>query len=217
MRPRRNGDFISHFDPREVNNHYTEANFWQYSFFVPQDIPGLIHMMGGDQQAEAKLDGLFSENSETTGRTQADITGLIGQYAHGNEPSHHMGYLYDYIGKPHKTQKLVRTIMDSLYNKGPEGLPGNEDCGQMSAWFVWSAMGFYPVTPGSTYYAVGSPLFDSVHINLENGNRIRILAKGNSLTSVYIRSMKVDGEEQTSNLVTHDDFAKSKEIEFDMS
>lgn len=217
MRPRRNGDFIPNFDPREVNNHYTEANSWQYSFFVPQDIPGLIRMVGGDQQAEAKLDGLFSESSETTGRTQADITGLIGQYAHGNEPSHHMAYLYDYIGKPHKTQKLVRTIMDSLYNKGPEGLPGNEDCGQMSAWYVWSAMGFYPVTPGSPYYAVGSPLFDSVHVNLENGKRLRILAKGNSRTSVYIRSMKVDGVEQTSNLVTHDDFVKAKEIVFEMS
>ena len=114
MRPRRNGDFIPNFDPREVNNHYTEANSWQYSFFVPQDIPGLIRMMGGEQKAEAKLDGLFSANSETTGRTQADITGLIGQYAHGNEPSHHMDYLYDYIGKPHKTQKLVRSIMDML-------------------------------------------------------------------------------------------------------
>lgn len=217
MRPRRNGDFIPNFDPREVNNHYTEANSWQYSFFVPQDIPGLIFMMGGEQKAEAKLDGLFSENSETTGRTQADITGLIGQYAHGNEPSHHMAYLYDYIGKPYKTQRLVRTIMDSLYHKGPAGLPGNEDCGQMSAWYVWSALGFYPVTPGSPYYALGSPLFDSVHVNLENGNRIRMLAKGNSPTAVYVRSLSVDGLAKTDNLMTHQDFVKSKEIVFEMS
>ena len=217
MRPRRNGDYIPNFDPREVNNHYTEANSWQYSFFVPQDIPGLIKLMGGEQQAEAKLDGLFSESSATTGRTQADITGLIGQYAHGNEPSHHMAYLYDYIGKPFKTQKLVRTIMDSLYNKGPEGLPGNEDCGQMSAWYVWSALGFYPVTPGSPYYAIGSPLFDSVSISLESGKNMKIVAKGNSPTAVYIRSMYVDGISKEDNLITHDDFVKSNRIVFEMS
>jgi predicted alpha-1,2-mannosidase len=179
--------------PREVNNHYTEANSWQYSFFVPQDIPGLVKLMGGDQQAEAKLDGLFSAPTNTTGRTQADITGLIGQYAHGNEPSHHMAYLYDYIGKPWKTQKLVRQIMDSLYHKGPEGLPGNEDCGQMSAWFVWSALGFYPVTPGSPYYALGSSLFDSALVHLENGKSVRLIAKNNSLTAVYVRSLSIDG------------------------
>jgi predicted alpha-1,2-mannosidase len=216
MRPRRNGDFIPNFDPREVNNHYTEANSWQYSFFVPQDIPGLVKLMGGDQQAEAKLDGLFSAPTNTTGRTQADITGLIGQYAHGNEPSHHMAYLYDYIGKPWKTQKLVRQIMDSLYHKGPEGLPGNEDCGQMSAWFVWSALGFYPVTPGSPYYALGSPLFDSALVHLENGKTVRLIAKNNSLTAVYVRSLSIDGVVQDVNLITHDQLTHAKEVVFEM-
>lgn len=216
MRPRRNGDFVPNFDPREVNNHYTEANSWQYSFFVPQDIPGLVKLMGGEQQAEAKLDGLFSAPTSTTGRTQADITGLIGQYAHGNEPSHHMAYLYDYIGKPAKTQKLVRQIMDSLYHKGPEGLPGNEDCGQMSAWFVWSALGFYPVTPGSPYYAMGSPLFDSAIVKLENGNSVRLVAKNNSTTAVYVRKLLIDGIEIRENLILHDQFTKAREIVFIM-
>ena len=217
MRPRRNGDFIPNFDPREVNNHYTEANSWQYSFFVPQDLPGLIQLMGGTQQAEAKLDGLFSENSATTGRTQADITGLIGQYAHGNEPSHHMAYLYDYIGKPWKTQRLVRQIMDSLYNQGPEGLPGNEDCGQMSAWFVWSALGIYPVTPGSPYYAIGSPLFDTAFVQLENGHTTRMITRRATSTDVYIRKISIDGVEFSDNLITHDQFTKANEIIFEMS
>lgn len=217
MRPRRNGDFIPRFDPREVNNHYTEANAWQYSFFVPQDIPGLVNLMGGVQQAEAKLDGLFTENSKTTGRTQADITGMIGQYAHGNEPSHHMAYLYNYIGKPWKTQKLVRNIMDSLYKTGPDGLPGNEDCGQMSAWYVWSAMGFYPVTPGSPYYAVGSPLFDSLQIQLENGRTVRLRTQRSRLSDVYVKQLRIDGKQIDENLITHDQLVNAREIVFEMS
>ncbi len=216
MRPRRNGDFLPNFDPREVNNHYTEANSWQYSFFVPQDIPGLVKLMGGEQQAESKLDGLFTAPTNTTGRTQADITGLIGQYAHGNEPSHHMAYLYDYIGKPWKTQKLVRQIMDSLYHQGPEGLPGNEDCGQMSAWFVWSALGFYPVTPGSPYYALGSPLFDTAIVSLENKRFIRLIAKNNSPTAVYVRKLEIDGKEVSENLITHEELTQAGEIVFTM-
>ncbi len=217
MRPRRNGDFISNFDPREVNNHYTEANSWQYSFFVPQDIPGLVKLMGGEQQAEAKLDGLFSESSKTTGRTQADITGMIGQYAHGNEPSHHMAYLYDYIGKPWKTQRLVRNIMDSLYHRGPEGLPGNEDCGQMSAWYVWSAMGFYPVTPGSPYYAIGSPLFDSLNIHLEDGRTIHIKTKRSGLSEVYVKNILIDGKPLNENIVSHEQLINANQILFEMS
>ena len=217
MRPRRNGGFLSPFDPREVNNHYTEANSWQYSFFVPQDIPGLVKLMGGPSATEKKLDELFTAPTQTTGRTQADITGLIGQYAHGNEPSHHMAYLYDYIGKPWKTQKIVRQILDSLYKKGPEGLPGNEDCGQMSAWYVWSAMGFYPVTPGSPYYAVGTPLFDSITVSLENGNRVRILAERKSVGDIYVKSLQIDGREITGNLITHDELVKAGTIRFVLS
>lgn len=217
MRPRRNGDFIPNFDPREVNNHFTEANSWQYSFFVPHDLKGLITLMGGEQPFEAKLDQLFAEDSRTTGRSQADITGLVGQYAHGNEPSHHMTYLYNYIGKPWKTQRLVRQILDSLYHPGPGGLPGNEDCGQMSAWFVWSAMGFYPVTPGSNEYAIGSPLFDEVRLHLENGHTVRILAEANGTNSRYVERVSVDGREWNSNLISYGQFTTANEIRFTMS
>ena len=147
MRARQNGRWFSPFDPREVNNHYTEANSWQYSFFVPQDIPGLVAALGGPEAFEARLDALFEAPEETTGRTQVDISGLIGQYAHGNEPSHHIAYLYDAIGKPEKRQARVNQILETLYGPGPDGLCGNEDCGQMSAWYVLSSIGKYPVNP----------------------------------------------------------------------
>ncbi|MBU3679885.1 MAG: glycoside hydrolase family 92 protein [Candidatus Kapabacteria bacterium] len=216
MRPRRNGGWLAPFEPREVNNHYTEANSWQYSFFVPQDIPGLVRLMGGANAFERKLDELFSSPTETTGRDQADITGLIGQYAHGNEPSHHMAYLYNYVGKPWKTQRLVRQIMDSLYKPGPEGLPGNEDCGQMSAWYVWSAMGLYPVTPGSPYYAIGTPLFDTATISL--GNRsVSIIADRESPRSVYVRELTIDGISHATNLITHSELAGARQIRFILS
>ena len=149
MRARLNGRWYNPFDPREVNNNYTEANSWQYSFFVPQDIPGLIEALGGPEAFEARLDALFEAPEQTTGRTQADITGLIGQYAHGNEPSHHIAYLYDYIGKPEKRQARVDQILETLYTSAPDGLCGNEDCGQMSAWYVLSSLGKYPVCPVS--------------------------------------------------------------------
>jgi predicted alpha-1,2-mannosidase len=213
MRPRRNGDWLARFDPREVNNHFTEANSWQYTFFVPQDIPGMISMMGGAEATDRKLDSLFTAPTKTTGREQADITGLIGQYAHGNEPSHHMAYLYNYIGKPWKTQRLVRTIMDSLYKLGPDGMPGNEDCGQMSAWYVWSALGLYPVTPGSPYYAIGSPLFDSARVSI--GKRtLRITAERASPGSIYLQSLIIDGKAHEQNLVTHEQLTSARELRF---
>lgn len=155
------------FDPTQVNFMLTEANTWQYNFFVPQDINGHIALMGGDAAYEKKLTELFSTSSEMTGRQQADITGLIGQYAHGNEPSHHMAYLFNFLGKPTMTQKLIHKIMDELYSDKPDGLCGNEDCGQMSAWYVMSAMGFYPVTPASGYYVIGVPHFKKMTVNLE--------------------------------------------------
>lgn len=213
MRPRRNGSFLEPFDPREVNNHFTEANSWQYSFFVPQDIPGLIKRMGGPLDAERKLDELFSAPTKTTGRDQADITGLIGQYAHGNEPSHHMAYLYNYIGKPWKTQRLVRQIMDSLYKTGPEGLPGNEDCGQMSAWYVWSALGLYPVTPGSPFYAIGTPLFDTADVTIGD-HPLRIVATRSSPPSIYVSTLLIDGKPLSDNLITHQQLTSAREIRF---
>ena len=216
MRPRRNGSFIEPFDPREVNNHYTEANSWQYSFFAPHDIPGLVKLMGGPLNAERKLDELFTAPTTTTGREQADITGLIGQYAHGNEPSHHMAYLYNYIGKPWKTQRLVRQIMDSLYKPGPEGLPGNEDCGQMSAWYVWSALGLYPVTPGSPYYAVGTPLFDTSDVTIGD-SRLRVIATRSSPRSIYVNDLLSDGKPLSGNLITHAQLTSAREIRFVLS
>ena len=127
--------------------------------FVPQDISGLIELNGGAKAFENKLDQLFTTPSDLSGRQQADITGLIGQYAHGNEPSHHMAYLYNYVGKPYKTQERVAEILESMYHNAPDGLSGNEDCGQMSSWYVLSALGIYPVTPGLPYYTIGTPIF----------------------------------------------------------
>ena len=145
MRAKMNSNWFQPFDPAEVNYNYTEANSWQYSMFVPQDVSGMIALYGGPDQFEQKLDELFTVSSDLAGRHQVDITGLIGQYAHGNEPSHHMAYLYNYIGKPHKTQARIREILETMYQNAPDGLSGNEDCGQMSSWYVLSAMGFYPV------------------------------------------------------------------------
>jgi predicted alpha-1,2-mannosidase len=169
MRPRMNGGWLTPFDPREVNNHFTEGNSWQYSFFVPQDINGMIQAMGGNDSFEDMLDALFSAPIETTGRTQPDISGLIGQYAHGNEPSHHMAYLYNYVKKPEKCKERVHQILQDFYSSKPDGLIGNEDCGQMSAWYVMSALGIYSVTPGQSEYALVKPFLSEYKVNLENG------------------------------------------------
>ena len=164
MRPRLNGRWLTPFEPREVNNHYTEANSWQYSFFVPHDIDALAAALGGTQALEARLDALFSAPEKTTGRTQADITGQIGQYAHGNEPSHHIAYIYDAVGRPEKRRAIVDHILETLYSSAPDGLCGNEDCGQMSAWYVLSALGRYPLCPvlsSPTLHSSSSPTLPS--------------------------------------------------------
>jgi predicted alpha-1,2-mannosidase len=168
IRPKKNGAWDKPFDPREVNNNYTEGNGWQYTFFVPQDIPGMIEAFGGNEKFEAKLDAMFNSESKTTGRQQVDVTGLIGQYAHGNEPSHHMAYLYNYIGKPEKTQEKVSYILNNFYKNTPDGLIGNEDCGQMSAWYVLSSMGIYSVTPGISEWSVTKPYFQNIKVNFED-------------------------------------------------
>jgi predicted alpha-1,2-mannosidase len=173
MQPRSNGGWYQPFIAKEVNNNYTEANAWQYSFFVPQNIAGLIAAHGGKAAFEAKLDELFTTGSKTEGRNQADISGLIGQYAHGNEPSHHMAYLYNYVGKPQKTRALVSRILREMYANAPDGLAGNEDCGQMSAWYVFSAMGFYPVTPGLNEYQAGTGILSKVRLS-DNNNVIEV-------------------------------------------
>jgi hypothetical protein len=216
MRAKMNGRWFTPFDPREVNFNFTEANSWQYSFFAPQDIDGLIKIMGGKEAFKKKLDSLFTTSSETTGREQSDITGLIGQYAHGNEPSHHMAYLYDYIGKPWKTQQQVRQIMDEFYTNEPAGLCGNEDCGQMSAWYVLSAMGFYPVTPGTNIYAIGTPIFPELTINMENGKTFVIKANNLSGENLYIQSAILNGNPYTKSFLNHKDIVSGGKLVFEM-
>ena len=216
FRGKSNGSFITPFDPTQVNFMLTEANTWQYNFFVPQDINTHIDMLGGDNGYDAKLDSLFGTKMELSGRHQSDITGLIGQYAHGNEPSHHMAYLYNFVGKPWKTQKLVRQIMDDLYSNKPDGLSGNEDCGQMSAWYVLSAMGFYSVTPGTDKYIIGSPIFDTITINLENENKFKVIALDNSDDNIYIQSVSYNGKPWTKSYITNDMIMNGGELEMNM-
>lgn len=216
LRGKRIGMFTEPFDATEVNFMLTEANTWQYTFYVPQDISGLKELMGGDSLFEMKLDEMFTASTDLSGRQQADITGLIGQYAHGNEPSHHMAYLYNYVQNPAKTQKLVRQIMNDLYGAGPDGLCGNEDCGQMSAWFVMSALGFYPVTPAIGYYTIGSPLFDEVTINLDNGKKFIIKAKENSMSNVFIQSSDFNGKRYSKTFIDHRVLMQGGTLDFQM-
>ncbi|NOX86030.1 MAG: glycoside hydrolase family 92 protein, partial [Chlorobi bacterium] len=216
FRGRSNGSFVEPFDPTEVNFMLTEANTWQYNFFVPQDISTHIGLLGGDEKYEARLDQLFHSESKLSGRDQSDITGLIGQYAHGNEPSHNMAYLYNYVGSPWKTQELVNRITSELYTNNPDGLSGNEDCGQMSAWYVMSAMGFYPVTPGSDIYVLGTPVFESMKLNLENGNDFEIRAKNLSEENFYIQSVSYNGQPWTKSYITHQMIMDGGVLEFEM-
>ncbi len=216
MRARSNGGWFNPFDPFEVNFNYTEANAWQYSFSTVQDMNGFIRLLGGKAGLAAKLDQLFSVSSKTSGRDQSDITGLIGQYAHGNEPSHHMAYLYPFAGQPWKTQQKVHQILNTFYHDNPDGLAGNEDCGQMSAWAVLSAMGFYQVTPGSDYYVIGTPWFSQVTINLENGKKFVIKAKNVTPDNFYIQSATLNGLKHVSSVLSHSDIMKGGELEFTM-
>jgi predicted alpha-1,2-mannosidase len=179
MRPKKNGNWDMPFDPREVNNNFTEGNAWQYTFFVPQDIPGMIQAYGGKEKFEAKLDEMFAAPSETTGREQVDLTGLMGQYAHGNEPSHHIAWLYNYVGKPEKAQKRIKYILNEFYKNAPDGLIGNEDCGQMSAWYVLSSMGIYSVTPGKAAWDTGKPFFKKIVVTTDEGTSA-VLTKSSS-------------------------------------
>jgi hypothetical protein len=217
LRARMNGDWFKPFDPFEVNFNYTEANAWQYSLFAPHDISGLIKLHEGASSFEEHLDKLFSTSSKTTGRDQADITGLIGQYAHGNEPSHHMAYLYSYIQKPWKTQKQVHQILNEQYRNAADGLSGNEDCGQMSAWYVLSAIGMYSVTPGLDYYAFGTPMFDTVHIHLENGKRFSIVANNLSDENFFIQSSNLNGENSSASFIRQQTLLKGGQLTFEMA
>ncbi|MES2629775.1 MAG: GH92 family glycosyl hydrolase [Bacteroidota bacterium] len=216
MRPRYNGGWFSPFDPRQVDNNFTEANSWQYSFFVPHQLPELVKANGGLKKFEERLDELFTTSSQTTGREQSDITGLIGQYAHGNEPSHHMAYLYSLIGKAPKTQKQIRFILDNFYKNDPDGLIGNEDCGQMSAWYVWSAMGMYSSCPGKSYYTIGTPLFPEVMIHLENGKDFTIRADKPGSSNFYIQQATLNGTELKQPVLQYTALAQGGTLAFKM-
>ncbi|MGI8884183.1 MAG: GH92 family glycosyl hydrolase, partial [Pyrinomonadaceae bacterium] len=217
MRPKQNGSFIKPFAPNDVTFHFTEGNSWQYSFFVPHDVSRLIELHGGNVKFTKKLDELFTTESKLSGREQPDITGLIGQYAHGNEPSHHIAYLYNYAGAPHKTQKIVRHIMDEFYKPTPDGLIGNEDCGQMSAWYILSALGFYQVNPSQAVYAIGSPIFPEAKINLENGKSFIIKTANVSASNLYIKSAKLGGVNHRKSFITHDELMRGGVLEFSMT
>ncbi|MDR0660227.1 MAG: GH92 family glycosyl hydrolase [Prevotellaceae bacterium] len=217
FRAKLNNGWFAPFDPREVNFNYTEANAWQYSFYVPHDINTHIDMIGGDEAYTKKLDRLFAENTETTGRIQADITGLIGQYAHGNEPSHSFAYLYNYVRQAWKGQERIREIMSTLYANAPDGLCGNEDCGQMSSWYVISALGFYPVCPGDGKLIIGSPMVKSAAVKLENGKTFTVKTANQADGNVYIDKIKLNGQPYTKSYITYDDIFSGSEIVFYMT
>ena len=214
------GSWITPFDPASVQrpSNYVEGNALQWAWFVPQDVEGLMELVGGQKSFEAHLDTLFTTSSELTGdpNAAADVTGMIGQYAHGNEPSHHIPYLYNYAGAPRKTQALVDHILRTLYHNDPNGLSGNEDVGQMSAWYALSAMGFYSFCPGRPVYEIGRPIFDKVTIHLSNGKDFVIQAKNNSVENKYIRSMKLNGEDLAEPRFSHFDLMKGGELIFEM-
>jgi predicted alpha-1,2-mannosidase len=217
MRGRFRNTWFAPFDPYEVNFNYTEANAWQYSLYVPQDISGLIDLMGDKSEFEKHLDSLFVAKAETSGRDQADITGLIGQYAHGNEPSHHMAYLYNFVNKPSKTQEKVHLILTDLYKNAPDGISGNEDCGQMSAWYVLSSLGFYSVTPGSNQYIIGTPLFPRATMNLESGKSFTVIAENTSETNIYIASATLNGKPLNRSYLYHEEIINGGNLVFKMT
>jgi predicted alpha-1,2-mannosidase len=214
------GSWKTPFNPRFSNHRkdeYVEGNSWQWSWFVPHDVNGLMNLHGGKQQFIQKLDSLFQESSTVDGNnSSADISGLIGQYAHGNEPSHHISYLYNYMQQPWKTQLLVDSILTTLYFNDANGLSGNEDCGQMSAWFVLSSLGFYQVSPGDPTYTLGRPLFDEVTIHVGNEKKFTIRALNNSKNNKYVSSVKLNGVVLQQPFISHADIVSGGTLEFTM-
>jgi predicted alpha-1,2-mannosidase len=204
MRARRGAQWYGPFDPSEVNFNYTEANSWQYSLYAPHRMDLLTRLIGGPDSLELWLDRLFTTDMKLSGREQADITGLIGQYAHGNEPSHHMAYLYNYTNAPYKTQFYVDRILKEMYHNEPDGLSGNEDCGQMSAWYVWSALGLYPIAPGNPMYQIGRPIVENATINLENSKKIQIICKNQSKENNYVQNVWWNNQHLTDLRISHE-------------
>lgn len=217
MRPKlKNGEFIKEFIPKEYTAYFCESNAWQYFWSVPQNIEGLIKAVGGNLAFEKKLDTMFTLNPLPEDKLPIFSTGMIGQYAHGNEPSHHVAYLYNYINEPWKTEKLVREILESQYKNAPNGHCGNEDCGQMSSWYILSSLGFYPVNPAQGIYSFGSPLFDTATINLENNKIFVIKTENNSNENMYIQSITLNGEKINRNYITHKEITQGGILVFTM-
>lgn len=221
MRPKKSdGTWKSPFNPSQIGHaesvggDYTEGNAWQYTWHVQHDVPGLIALFGGEEPFLNKLDSLFTLKLETT---QADVTGLIGQYAHGNEPSHHVTYLYALAGRPERTQELIREIFDTQYSPKPNGLCGNDDCGQMSAWYIFSAMGFYPVNPVSGEYVFGAPQLPEFVLHLADGKTFTIKAEGLSEANKYVKSITLNGEPYTKNFISHADIVKGGTLVYQMT
>jgi predicted alpha-1,2-mannosidase len=221
MRPKKSdGTWKSPFNPSQIGHaesvggDYTEGNAWQYTWHVQHDVPGLIALFGGEEPFLNKLDSLFTLKLETT---QADVTGLIGQYAHGNEPSHHVTYLYALAGRPERTQELIREIFDTQYSPKPNGLCGNDDCGQMSAWYMFSAMGFYPVNPVSGEYVFGAPQLPEFVLHLADGKTFTIKAEGLSEANKYVKSITLNGEPYTKNFISHADIVKGGTLVYQMT
>lgn len=214
------GNWKTPFDPLFSSHRadeYTEGNAWQYSWFVPHDVAGLIKLHGSAEKFENKLDSLFSIKETMKGENVSpDISGLIGQYAHGNEPSHHVTYLYNYIGKPWKTAEKVREILTTMYTDKTDGLCGNEDCGQMSAWYVLSSIGFYPVNPADGNYVIGSPLFDRVELVLGNGKTFTVIAQNNSDENKYIQKATLNNKVLNRSFIKHSEITNGGTLVFIM-
>ena len=214
------GRWRTPFNPRSSNHRnddYCEGTAWQWTWFVPHDIEGLVALMGGKDAFSEKLDSLFTVSSKLEGElVSSDISGLIGQYAHGNEPSHHILHMYNYIDQPWKTQALVDSVLHSQYFNAPAGISGNEDCGQMSAWYILNSMGFYQVCPGKPVYSIGRPLFDETTINLSDGKTFTIRANNNSSENKYIQAARLNGNPLTEPFFSHEDIVAGGILEFDM-
>lgn len=213
------GKWLSPFNPLQYGgnggNPYTEGNAWQYFWYVPQDVPGLISLVGGDKAFCEKLDKYFSLK-DLPSEVNGNASGFIGQYAHGNEPSHHDAYLYDYAGQPWKTQAFVAKVLNELYNNTSSGYSGNEDCGQMSAWYIFSSMGFYPVNPANGIYAIGSPILAKAVMHPDNGKEFTVITKNASPKNVYIQSVKLNRKAYNKTYITHKDILNGGLLEFTM-
>jgi predicted alpha-1,2-mannosidase len=215
------GNWKEPFDPLStLGQGYIEGNAWNYSLYVPQDINGFIKLIGGKEKLISWIDSLFSmEIPEKYFTESEDVTriGAIGNYIHGNEPSHHIPYLYCYAGEPWKTQERIHEIMKEMYKNTTDGLCGNDDCGQMSAWYIFSALGFYPVTPGSNEYIIGSPFIKEATINLENGNKFKIIAQNYSGKNIYIENISLNNEKINRCFITHNEIIEGGELKFLMT